>query len=401
MVLSSPYDRPRGSPTVATMTAPAPPAGTDKTGKAPIIMRPFVAGTRQGDKTTYDNTRTLLSSTIDLPTYECDPNGFLGGAIVLVEATTAGNAAATAFVADGPFSVIDSVTLSDTNNKPIVGPMTGHDLYTFVKHAGYTLIDDMKQSPIYSVTTGTGATGGSFTFPLHIPIEIVKRDALGALPNKSASATFDVALRLAPLANVYSVAPTAAPSVRVRIYQYGWMDPNDTDIRGNAVAQNPPAVQTTQYLQKQTYTLNAGPISQRLIGIDGLVRNLIFELRDNAGSRAQGDADFPDPFVLQYETATPVNRLRAIWRDLIGRVFGYINAVETPGGRDYGLYPLCYCQDFGPKPGYETRLGYLPFSSATTANVSGTISGSGVHTLIVFVNKVVPGGGDPLAITGR
>lgn len=391
---------------MATMTAPAPAGGDQKAGagggkNAPVILRPFVAGTRQGDKSTYDQTRQLLTSTIDLPTYECDPNGFLGGAYILVEAASSGNSAAVAFVADGPFSVIDTITLNDTNNKPIIGPMTGHDLYTFLKHAGYNFVDDAKQSPVYSVTTGSGGTGGAFSFILQLPIEIVKRDALGALPNKSASATFDVAIRLSPLSNLYSTAPTVAPTVRLRIEQFGWMDPSDTDIRGNAVAQNPPAVQTTQYVQKQTYTLNAGPISQRLIGIDGLVRNLMFELRDGSGSRAQGDADFPDPFVLQYETSTPVNRLRTIWRDMIAKLYGYFNTVETAGGRDYALYPLTYCQDFCHKPGYETRLGYLPFSSATTANISGTISGSGAHTLIVFVNKVIPGGGDPLAITGR
>jgi hypothetical protein len=364
-------------------------------------MRPFVAGTRRGDKSTYDQVRTLLTSTIDLPTYECDPNGFLGGLFVLVEATTAGNSAATAFVADGPFSVIDSITLSDTNNKPIVGPMTGHDLYSIVKYGGYSFQDDARMSPVFTATTGSGATGGSFTFCLHLPIEVVKRDALGALPNKSSSATFDVSIRLAPLVNVYSTAPTAAPSVRVRLQQYGWMDPNTSDMRGNAVAQNPPAVQTTQYWQRQTYVVNAGPVNQRLIGIDGLVRNLLFELRDVNASRQQGDADFPDPFVLLYETAQPVNRLRTVWRDMIARMWGYTGTVETAGGRDYGLYPETYCQDFAHKPGYETRLGYLPFSSATTAGVSGTVSGTGAHTLIVLVNKIIPAGGDPLAVSGR
>lgn len=384
------------------MTAPAPAkSGAAKNGKEKVVMRPFVAGTRRGDKATYDKTVTLLASTQDLTTYECDPNGFLGGAYILVEATTAGNAAATAFKEDGPFSVIDSITFSDTNNRPIIGPIGGHDLYLLLKYGGYSFSDDAKQSPVYSVTTGAGATGGSFTFVLQLPIEVSHRDGLGALPNKSSSATFDVSIRLAPSTSVYSTAPTALPSVRTRIQQFGWMDPNAADMRGNAVSQNPPAVQTTQYWSKQTYTLSAGALHQRLIGIDGLVRNLLFNLRDSNASRATGDANFPDRFELQYETAVPVSRIKTIWRHMIGQNFGYNGTVETAGGRDYGVYPETYCQDFSHKPGYETRLGYLPFSSATTANISGTIGGAGVHTLSVLVNKVIPAGGDPMGLTGR
>lgn len=386
------------------MTAPtqAPPKGGQQQGKgAPVVMRPFVAGTRRGDKSTYDQTRTLIAGTQDLPTYECDPNGFLGGLYLLVEATTASNAATVAFKQDGPFCVIDTITFNDTNNKQILGPLGGHDLYLIGKYGGYHFSDDAKQSSQYFATTGSGGTGGSFTFILHVPIEVAKRDALGALPNKSSSATFDVNIRLAPIANVYSTAPTNPASVRLRIQQYGWMDPNATDLRGNAVSQNPPAVQTTQYWQKQSYTINAGALSQRLIGIDGLVRALIFILRDSNGDRTQGDADFPDPMAMQYETATPLNRLRTIWRDMICREYGYNATVETAGGRDSGVYPEIYMQDFGPKPGYETRLGYLPFSSATTATLTGSISGTGAHSLTVLVNKIIPAGGDPMALTGR
>lgn len=381
------------------MTAPAEAPAKGKE-KAPVL-RPFVAGTRRGDKATYDQTKTMTVSSQDLPVYECEPNGFLGGAYILVECTTAANAAATTFKEDGPFSAIDSITFSDTNNKPIVGPLTGHDLYELVKHGGYSFIDDAKQSPVYSATTGAGATGGSFAFALHLPIEISKRDGLGSLPNKSSSATYDITLRLAASGNVYGVAPTTLGSVRVRVQQWGWMDPNSADMRGQAVSQNPPAVQTTQYWHKQTYTLAAGAFNQRLIGIDGLLRNLLFIMRDSAASRSQGDSDFPDRWELQYETAIPVSRLKTIWRHMISQAFGYTGTVDTGGGRDNGVYPEWFTQDFQAKPGSETRLGYLPFSSATTAQISGTIGGSGTHSLTALVNKVIPAGGDPMALTGK
>lgn len=381
------------------MTAPMTQAKKQET-KKQILRRPFVAGTRTVDKSTYDESKALTASTQDLRTYECDPNGFLGGAYILVEATGGTSTAALTINADAPFIVLDTITFNDTNNKPIVGPMTGYDLYIANKYGGYAFSDDAKESPVYATpVTASGNGSGNFTFVLRLPVEIVHRDGLGALPNKSSSATFDISMRLSALTTVLGAGQTGL-TVRVRIQQYGWMDPNATDLKGNPVNQNPPGVQTTQYWAKQTYTMASGAFNQRLQGIDSLVRNLVFILYDDA-SRTTGDADFADPFTFQYETSLPVQRIKTVWRHMIGESFGYRNAVETAGGRDYATYPLWYNQDFGAKPGWETRLGYLPVTSATTLNISGTWGGSGTKVLVVLVNKVVPANGDPMVLTGR
>lgn len=367
---------------------------------APVAMRPFVAGTRRIDEPIYDSTASIAAGSVDLPSLEVDPNGFLSGLWILVEATTAGNAAATAFQADGPFNALDLINFQDTNSQPLVGPMNGYDMMLVDKYGGYAFQGDPKASPIYSATTGAGATGGSFTFILWVPAELVRRDALGALPNKSASSTFSLNLRLAPSATIYSTAPTNAASVRVRVLLEGWQDPNVADIRGNPVTPNPPGVQTTQYWHKQNYTLSSGAMNQRLQGIDSLVRNLIIVARDENNARAQGDTEFPDPFTLLYETSQIVNRGRTFWRHFIASHYGYTAAAEAANGRDNGVYPLTFCQDFGLKPGAETRLGYLPVSSATNLVMSGTIGGAGANNYALLVNKVVPAGGDPLQLTG-
>ena len=389
------------APSMASQTSQQAAPNGGKNGKPAVLLRPFVAGTRRVDKSTYDESKVLTASTQDLRTYECDPNGFLRGAFLLVTCVTAGNGAAVTFSANGPFNVIDTITFNDTNNKPLIGPFTGWDLMVAVKYGGYSFQDDPKLSPVYVATTGAGATGGSFTFVLLLPVEIVAREGLGSLPNKSSSSTFDVSIRLSASTVPYIVAPTTPGTVRVRIQQFGWMDPNATDMKGNQVRQNPPGVQTTQYWAKQTYAFNAGAISQRLQGIDSMVRNLIFVL-DAAGNRTTGDADWPDPFTLLYETSLPIQRLRTIWQHMIGQMYGYNGVTPDVGGaRDYGVYPETYCADFNGKPGWETRLNYLPVSSATTLNVSGTIGGAGAHTLTVLVNKIVPANGNPLVLTGR
>jgi hypothetical protein len=367
---------------------------------APQAMRPFVAGTRRIDEPIYDASATLGASSVDLPTLEVDPNGFLAGLWILVEGTVAGQTVATVvYNADAPFNVLDLVNFQDTNSQPLVGPMNGYDLYLVDKYGGYHFQGDAKASPIFLQDTA-GADGGSFTFALWVPGELVRRDAMGALPNKSASSTFSINFRLAPSTTVYSTPPNVLPTVRVRVLLEGWQDPNLADIRGNPVTPNPPGVQTTQYWHKQNYTLASGSLNQRLLGIDSLVRNLIFVARDENNARAQGDTEFPDPFTLLYETSQIVNRGRTFWRHLIAAHYGYTAAAEAANGRDNGVYPLPFCLDFGLKPGAETRLGYLPVSSATNLVMSGTIGGAGANNYSLLVNKVVPAGGDPLQLTG-
>jgi hypothetical protein len=390
-------------------TKAAPPAQAKR--GTPVARRPFTAGTRAIDRTYYDQSRTFTASSQKYDPWDVTANGFFGGALLLMECVTAGNAAAVAFNANAPWNAIDVIQLNDVQSQPMLGPMTGWDLYIVNKYGGYANQNDPRMWGQYFALTGAGATGGSFTFSLRIPVEIVKRDALGVLPNKNNAASFKVEVTLAPTATVYSVAPTAAGIVRLRFQLYGYDDPSDVDLKGNAVSQNPPAVNTTQYWQKQTYPLNAGAMNLRLQGIDALVRGLIFVLTDSVASRTVGDTDFPDPLTIKYEGKEILNRFKTIWQNQISDQYGYgrapggaLTAVVAPegaGARDSGVYPWMFHTDFTPVPGGETRLTYLPVSSATSIELTGTIGGAGAHTLTVLVNKIVPAGGNPMALTGR
>lgn len=384
--------------TAPTMTRPRPMGkATSGNGKAaPVQPRAFRVGVQSHDEINYDVTVSTTASTQDLAVLNIPPAGFLRGIYILVEGTTAGNAATVTFAQDGPFNAIDTVTLEDVNSAPIIGPFNGYDLYLVNKYGGYSFQDDPKQSPVYLATTGAGATGGSFAYVLRLPVELVNRDALGPLPNKSGTAMFKVRTRLAATATIYGTAPTAAPSVRVRMQQVDWWDPDSTDLKGRPLAQNPPAVQTTQYWSKAPFTVNAGAVRQGLERVGYLIRNLIFILRDSTPSRTVGETDWPDPFILQFEANILITRLRAIWRNELIRHYGYDGnaqsggTIDTGAARDSGVYVEPFCLDFGLKPGAETRRGYLPTSSSSRLEVQGTIGGSGSHTLTVLTNDVAP-----------
>jgi hypothetical protein len=362
--------------------------------------RPFRVGAMQHEEINYDVTQTMTTGTQDLQVLEIPPSGFLRGVYVIVDGLSESNLATVAYTNNNaPFSVIDSIAFEDTNSKPIVGPFNGYDLYLVNKYGGYFNSSDPKQSTEYTSVTGAAGTI-TFNFVLRIPVELVARDALGSLPNKSGTNKFKVRIRLAPSTAVYSTAPTNLPSVRVRMVQDGWYEPNMTDLKGRPLAQNPPAVQTTQFWTKGTYNQATG--DQRIQiqqGLGYLMRNLVFINYPSASLTrdATSDGDFPDPATVQFEANDMITRPLVLWRTLQSRLYGYNAAVETAGGRDYSVYTLPFMLDFGLAPGAETRRGYLPTSDASRLEFRGSFGAATNFT--VLANYVAPANADDASIT--
>jgi hypothetical protein len=399
----------------ATVQRPAP--GGKQAAPKP---RPFRIGVQSKDEIDYDVTFTGTTSTQDLPVLNVPPAGFLRGLYIIVE-TLSGNTGtvSVAFKEDAPFNVLETVTLEDVNSQPIVGPISGHDLYLINKYGGYAFSSDPRNAvpPAYYALSGVGTTaaspstaqGGAYSFVLRVPVELVQRDGLGSLPNKSGTSMFKLRLRANTTANVYATAPGSSWVTRVRVQQVNWWDPPETDLKGRPLAQNPPAVQTTQYWSKQSYPVSAGQSRQGLQRVGFLIRNLVIVLRDTSGTRSgSGDSAFPDPFTLQFEAIQLIVRARIMWLKLMAERFGVSIAEVLAGGtagtginaRDNGVYVEPFNLDFGLGVGAETRMGYLPTSSASRLEVQGTL-GTGAGTLTVLTNDVAPASGDDLQIVGR
>jgi hypothetical protein len=395
--------------TAPTQAAPAAKAGGN--GKPQLVLKPFKVGVQVIDDEPYDVTVTLGGSTQNLtPQYEIPSTGFLNGVYILVENTvTSSTATATStstgvgvLAADGPYNVIDTIIFTDTNNSEIIGPIGGWDLYVIHKWGGYAFNDDPEaNTDLFTSTTNATASSsasGSFSFCLRIPVELVPRDALGSLPNKSSSTPFKVKTTVATVSTVYANSATVGGSCRFRMTPVSYWEPTATDGSGNPIANQPPGVNTTQYWNKTDYTVAAGSFSTLLTNSVGFpVRNLGFVLRDSNLSRSQGESDWPDPFKLQLQSNIIIDRIKKIWKAKLTRDYGYLQAGETAGLKDNGLYWEAYCKDFGPKPGWETRREYLRTTDGMRMQAKGTIGGSGTHTLTVYTNYVGVGAGTNLA----
>jgi hypothetical protein len=396
---------------MTTPAAPATPAKATpgKGGKQQqvVMARRFRVGVQSHDENVLDNTTTLVANTVDLPVANVSPAGWLRHFYLLCEASTTANAAAVTFSENGPWNVYDSIQMEDVGSNPIFGPFSGYETMVANKFGGYAHSEDPRGSVTFFATAGAGAgVGGSFRFVLRIPVELVDRDALGDLANKSGTAQFKIRVRLAAGATVYGTAPTTLPSVRTRIQQVDWWDPPQQDLMGNPLAQQPPQNNTTQFWTKEAgITLPGGQFRHDHDRVGYGVRNLIYIYQDTAnGTRATGETDFPDPATLQFEANVIMQgRPKVLWQHETAQNFGYRQGAGSPQTFDAaekleaGVYPLSYNKDFGLKPGAEMRRGYLWTSSGSRLTFSGSNAAS--VTCTILTNDVTPAGGNMAALS--
>lgn len=375
-------------------TTTAHPAGNQtKQNGAPVSVVPFTRSAREHEEIFVDITQQIGASAVQLPQQDVAAYGYLRGIDLLVEATGGvGGAATVAAAEDAPWSALAEVVLKDVNGAPIVGPLSGYDLYLLNKWGGYDANQpDPKQRRSYSaVATGAGASG-NFSFSLRIPVEVNRRDGLGALANMNAASTYKVAVTLAPSSAIYTTAPaTTLPSVRVRATLEAWTQPTPADLRGNPQAQTPPAHGTTAYWSKTTLNIASGTQQPRLPRVGNYLRNVILVMRDNAGSRSVGGGYFPDPMAVYWDTRLLTQRLRTKWQDTMVRRADMTGANEAARGLDNGVFVYDFCHDFDGLIGNELRDGWLPTTQSTRLEVQGTFTGAGVLT--VLTNDVAPQG---------
>jgi hypothetical protein len=369
--------------------------------KQQVMLKPFRTGAQPIDEDVFDRSVTLNAGTQSLDQYNVPSTAYLNGIYILIENTvTSSTATATStstgvgvLSEDGPYNVIDNLRFTDTSSNEIIGEITGWDLAMIHKWGGYAFNDDPEaNTDIFTSTTNATASSsasGSFSFLLRIPVELVPRDALGSMPNKSSDTPYKVKISVAAIATVYANSATVGGSCRFRMTPESYWEPTATDGSGNPVASKPPGVNTLQYWNKTDYTTAGTTINEQLTNSVGYpIRNLLFILRDSNNSRSQGESDWPDPFKVQLQSNIIINRLKKVWKGRITRDYGYLAAGDAAGQKDNGVYVQPYNKDFGPKPGWETRRGYLKTTAGMRFQALATTGGSGQHKLTVLTNYV-------------
>jgi len=385
-------------PTAATVVQgnAAPTVGGRRGNSQVVATVPFIRASGEHiEPAGIDVSRLLTGSVQDLGVFDIPAYGFLRSLTFVVTATGGTGAGAVA-AEDGPFNVLSNIALTEPNGAQIQAFNSGYDMYLAQKWGGYGFVlgSDPRSLPPYSAVAGTG---GGFAFIIRMNVEMNLRDALGSLPNQNAAATFKLRMQLNASTAVYGTPPaTTLPTVRVRVTQYAWDQPNPADGQ-NANQVSPPAVNTTQFWSTQIYNVNAGAQTLRLTRVGNYLRNVILVFRRAGTSRANGSADFPDPltFLIDARPTAIVerNNLNTIMAERTG--FGtaqgtVIPANDSPNGLDNGVFVWDYMHEFDGSLGMENRDLWQPTLGSTRYELQGTFANAG--TLTVLTNDVAIAG---------
>ena len=355
-------------------------------GEAAQTVRPnrFVNASAQHVEPFYDSGSVAAGT--ELANIDVAANGYLAGILLRVDVTSAGNSATVALAEDGPFNILSSIRLADINGANIIGPVSGFDLSLINKFGGYAFASDPRKAPYYAQSaTGSGATAGTQSFMVRVPVQINPRDAYGALPNMNAASTFKLFITLSSLAAAFATPPNGTVTIRVRAAIETWLVPQAVDASGIPNATTPPGLGTYQRWVKNTHTISNGSNTVRLPNVSNMIRNLIFVFRNSTPAR--NDTNFPASIELRIDGYARDQIAKEEQRWYMWERYGYESA-----SLDTGVYVWDWTHELDGKPGFETRELWLPTNSATRLELVGSFGAAG--TLDVLTNDVIVAGGD-------
>lgn len=386
----------------------------------PVPAQVFRAGVYDTTTPDIDQSLTQTTAAQKLGTFKISPNGWLAGIWCMFEMSVTGQSVNNvSYTNDNPWSVIQKVTFKDVGNREIFGPLTGYEWFTVNKWGGYFGGGGDPRFPgRFFALTGTVGGAGSFRFSLWLPLEIVKRDTLGEIENKSSSSSYTLEIYMDSQANTYGQVPSVQGSLRLRANIDGYTEPEAADSLGRPLSQVPPADGTVQYWTSEVYAAPSGLAKYNVQnGIGYSIRNLIMVSYDAGnGTRATAQSattsfvpELPDPTTVSFGKVQllqlPVFMWQGkmvAWYDLSGGA-AQIAGLTAGNGGSAGTYDAvdgleaavqCFPmnRDFISTPGDELRNGLLVTKAGNVLQWAGNTTATlNVHFL---VNYIVPPGND-------
>lgn len=263
---------------------------------------PFRRGTTFRTIKLPTDSKLLLTSSQQIDNV-IEGSGYVYGIDLHVSATTAANAAATAFQEDGPWSALDTVVFRDVNGELVNA--TGFHLRLATLYAGYTKFKDApvrgETSPsadtgnIFNTITGAGATGGTFRFHAWVPVGLNRRDLRGILGNQDKAQKYSLRTDAAASTSIYSTSPTTLPTMSVEKVYENYAVPAAANANNAPQAQFPDDFGILHYTtQSVSPTAPAGgsTIPHYLARLGNTVRLLILVARSN-GARSTAETNIP------------------------------------------------------------------------------------------------------------
>jgi hypothetical protein len=238
---------------------------------------------------------------------------------------------------------------------------------------------------VYQLLAGIGGgVGGSFRAPLKLPVAINPRSLIGLLGNQDRAVKYELRTDLAPDTSIYTVNPTALPTVQVNVHLHNATVPAPVDE--NRRPQEPmPAhygvIHTLNELQSEASPVASSTINHFLRGLGNTVRYIILVFRDPTGAR--NDAILPTKIALKIGSDTVFSESSAHRRQIMRDQYGF----DAPAG----VLVYTFAHDFGPFVGYEMGDDWINTRDISNAQFECSYGafGAGNGSLKVIVDQLM------------
>ena len=289
-------------------------------------------------------------------------------------ATFASGAAVVA--GDGPWNLINGITVTDATGQPIMQPISGYNLYLVNKYASYGSTENTNIPRAYANPqigpeygySGSG-TAGAATFRLDVDFEVDYNTGYGCIPNLDSNASLQLKIDVAPYTNAFTGTTPSAASLSVRVEQHYWA-PVGASIGGLPAMTQP--VGFGDYIETRYETQTVSASTENTITVTnrgGLIKNFIVVSRA-AGVRTAYTASTNVGLLVDNNPVDEGILLESQY-DMIRRAYGYIGTDLTTS-----YAPLTA----GTLPGLDRGVMVWPF---------GALSGGRDSWLVTRVGSLV------------
>ena len=364
-------------------------------------------------------------------------NAFLEYIVLDVQIITATNAATVKWGADGPFAVFGNagIQLVDPANQAIITPISGYklaQLNKFLTDTGCNF-DPARDAGFFMLPTAannsTGsaaATGGSANFRLVVPVELRKRDALGALTNSASNEAMRLILTMAASYgagadaenNLYTTAPTNPPTVNISIFQFYWTAPPQVIVSGGQQVQaatTPAGLNTVAFVRSELHKEVSGGGSPpiQLTSVGDVISCINWTLRTTVGTNTRdvftagaainaGYPNWPSVFNFAVNDYTTLALGQDMWLREMARYYSLFGGVSTvagnPGLVDQGTFTFgpFFQGTFDEASNFSVMNQALATEAGTKLQVRGSVWGASSSFLECDVRVIRPQSGATL-----
>lgn len=338
------------------MVVAAPPADTVAATAGGIR---FTVASRPQRRFSQTQTVSNLAGSTSFAPIQLPATGFVRKVALYFTASVTSASAGAVVTGDGPWNLINGVTITDATGQPIMQPISGMNLRLVNKYLSWGSMENTNIPRAYAdpmlgpeYAFASTATVGTAVFRLDLDFEEDFNTGYGCIPNLDSNASLQLKIDVGPYTNAFTGTTVSAATVSVRVEQHYWA-PVGSNIGGVANATTP--IGFGDYVETRYETQTVTPSAENTVQVTnrgGLIKGIIAVSRA-AGVRTAYTAGTNVGLLLDNNPVDEGITLESQY-DLLRRTYGYIGTDLTTS-----YAPLTA----GTLPGLDRGVMVWPFGA--------------------------------------